>query len=678
LTASKILTPPDALGILEYLVSLLHQGREVDQDKVLGLLQGVIGSLAHHPEAKDLRVKLYQFFEPQQFGTEGRVLLLKVVSIILDRLSLKIVVPDPLPTNPTEEAFEIVTSWALSRIKLITSLTDKNEQLAAFRELPSQGVHSGDLLPVLDQFVHHLAKDVGEPGTANAVALIAQLAVIQRSHGDDNIRDLKALRSSVSVLGSIGRHQDARDLAELALDVDDGDAARKRMAWFVFADAYARSNQMTEALLAVGCFLMIDVPIAPDEGFFENLVGTRILRDMGMTDLALAFLERSDAALRTLSSYDRYAHRIEGLRVQLQFVELRRAKNVDHELLCALLELAVANHDDVLAREIGDLAPSVANLVSVVKLARHHGLMIRDDIITRIQSSLDKLPPIHRDTLSVAFEDQTSAQRLCELLNAHQRARYEPDRSGDLKSVRQMARSILDEIDFDSQLEDFVYLVEVLCDLRFTTGSSDLLSAVSNPAEAAARVSLRGKPVVVVGMSRYNVCYVRFEDGHITASEKIDANQFDPSSFTKWSTDYPYAYASAEATDAVYQTTECLRLPDAVSGCTVVASLSLQNLPPTLYRQGETFSGLKHAIALAPSLGWLDTQADSQTQKLKRVFWVAGEGPDSVGMAGLPRIMGQVKPLLLGHGFEVVADVALEAAMKDACCLVMVDVPLAL
>lgn len=672
LTASTILPPSDALVILEHLATLLHQGNRDNHDKVKGLLPGVIESLARHPEAKILRVELFQFFEPQLFGIEGRALLLSVVSDIFQKTSFEIAAADPLPPGLTDEAFEALMDWALARVKYITSLDDVDEVRAAICGSPYHGPHSGNLLHVLNQLVHRLAKDIGEPGTENAIALVAQLAVEQRSHTDDKITDLKALRSAVSVLGSLGRHQDSRDLAELALEVVEDDPARKRLAWFIFADAYARSNQMTEALLGTICFLLIDKPIDSDQGFFENFVGTRVLRDTGMIDLAAMFLERSDAALRTLPSYNRYSHRIEGLRVQLQFGLLRRGKDADQKAISALLERAVANHDDVLAKEIGDLAPSVANLVSVVNYARHYGFLVTDDIITRVRSNFEKLPPIHRGTLSVAFEKQTSAQSLCDLLNSHQGARYNLDRSGDLKPVKKLALSILDEIDFKSQLEDFVYLVEVLCDLRFEKGSSGLLDAVRNPAEAAARASLRGKPIVVVGMSRQNVYYVRFEDGRITSAEKIGADQFDTSWFAEWSAIHPNAYASAEATNAVYQTTDRLRFPNEISGCTVVASLNLQNLPPTLYRQGETFSGLKNAIALAPSLCWLDTQPGKQNRKAKRVFWVAGERPDSDGMYGLPRIMGQVRPLLSDHEFEVVLDNDLEASMKDACCLVMV------
>ena len=55
-----VLNPADALRLLQDLTHQVRTASDYESDKVVGLISGIIISLALHPEANDLRVELYR------------------------------------------------------------------------------------------------------------------------------------------------------------------------------------------------------------------------------------------------------------------------------------------------------------------------------------------------------------------------------------------------------------------------------------------------------------------------------------------------------------------------------------------------------------------------------------------------------------------------------------------
>jgi hypothetical protein len=179
------------------------------------------------------------------------------------------------------------------------------------------------------------------------------------------------LSLAATKLAVAGRVQRARDLAEQALTVAGADPARARLAWFAFADIYARLNNLNEALIGIACALAADSAATWDQIWYENLLIFRLFRDLGLIERAKPLLETACDALRHLGVEDRYAYRLETVELQIGFLEYDRADTPDAAQLLALIEGTVRNLECVLDRQDEPL-PATMPLASLLGHAEKH------------------------------------------------------------------------------------------------------------------------------------------------------------------------------------------------------------------------------------------------------------------------------------------------------------------
>jgi len=667
----KVLDPDEAFRILRALADEVRANSDYDTDRIVGMISGVISSLAFNPQANELRVELYRFFEPEMLGTSGRAFIIMIVVSLVDNIKVDSSVAQTNTKDASDDEVGLAFEWVKA---LAEELKELNGQIppATLLDREKYKVPSEHFFSSLESLMFGLSINVMEDGTDQAMTMVAQISGLCRDQSKDGLVDLRLMRTAITVLASKGRNQDARNLVENALQITDDSPQRKRLAWFAFADTYIRSNLITEALIGVACFLSIPVKVSPEQGFLEGFVGVRTLRDAGFVDVAYSFLSAADDALNSHTTGEKFRHRVGTMAVQLDIKSLPKISEIEGEKIEQLIVKAKENYELVLKCEPDDLAPCCANLVTLFNLAKTKGISISKEISVSLLKNIQVLPSPQREILSLAVSDTITAKSLCELFSKYQTSQYPRDNGFDLKMVKTMANSLLDTIDLETQIEDFVYAVELLCDLRFTDADSTLLSSAEMPFAKALEISLNNSPLFIAGLSQSSLTCAIFHNGRLIHSERTSTKLFDPSSYHEWFQTYPYQYAYIDDPNEMFTSTDRMQFPRLPDNSIVISNISLQKLPPNLFRQEEDFAGLISSVSLAPSLGWLFGLSEERTKGEEKYFWVAGEAPGSSGFGGLPRIMSDVHPFLEGHGFKTISNETLDEGIYDASCLVMV------
>ena len=665
-----ILRPDDALRILDSLQYQIRNEKIFDNDKVVGLVAGVIHSLSHHPEATDLRTKLYSFFEPELLGVTGRALIVSMVMSLIKELTIDTKEQGNVQGSVSDREIKSTFNWVE---KLVQELDKKSVLMAPATILNRDDypIPTEHFFSVLEKIMYGMTENIDESGTDEGLIMIAQVAGLCRNQSLDTIIDLRILRSVITVLASKGRNQDARNYVENALQMTDGDLQRTRIAWFIFADTYARSNLLTEALIGIACFLSIPVSVSPEQGFLEGFVAVRVLRDAGFAPIARSFLAVADNALNHHVNGEQYRHRIGTMELQLDCMELLKGTEIEKDAISLLIQKAVVNFELTLENEPRDLAPCCANLATLTNRAKEMGVPVSAELKKRLNKQIPRLQSPQREILEVTVSENVTAASLSKLLNCYQASTYSRDQGFDLKMVKQMARNLLDSVDVKKDPESFIYAVEVLCDLRLTDGVAALLSQPERPFDTAIKLSLNGPPLFVCGLSSNGLTCAIFQNGRLIYTEKTDTKNFNPYDYHEWSLTYPHQYAFIEDPNEMFSSTNTLLFPQLPHDAIVVTNIRLQKLSPNLYRQDQSFTGLLKPVSLAPSLSWLAAKIDVKVKKEKNLLWIAGEDTQSTGISGLARIVHECRPLLEGFGFQTVLDQELSSEVNNATCLVM-------
>ena len=97
---------------------------------------------------------------------------------------------------------------------------------------------------------------------------------------------------------------------------------RARAAWYALADVYHRTRDLFEAKLAMACAMAIEGPFDERRAWLETTGLERILRDSGLTTLALSVLATARTNFRDFAFAEANAHRLDMLELQLEQIAL--------------------------------------------------------------------------------------------------------------------------------------------------------------------------------------------------------------------------------------------------------------------------------------------------------------------------------------------------------------------
>lgn len=234
------------------------------------------------------------------------------------------------------------------------------------------------------------------------------------------------------------------------------------------------------------------------------------------------------------------------------------------------------------------------------------------EIFERLQLDSGSTDPV----VTAASVKAPSAAELLAVHLKSERPRYAADVAYEAKHEALLAARFLSEQDVIKNPVEVVLAIELLADRAVATPGWQTtpipvpaLEKIETAAEIAKSISLvAGTSLIIAGLDSASAL-VRVEccDGTLGGVQKESLATFSGRALSEWSKQYPYGYADDNAhANVFYLSTEPLQFaPLPSSPVLVVASTKLQSLPLNLWRIGESFAGMTHAMAAVPSLSWL-------------------------------------------------------------------------
>ncbi len=630
-----------------------------DDPMVEQVMDRSIAFLATHPSDGRVRTRLARLLGPTETGTRGNAIL--VTALLKRSVARPPIDPRPkiadrppiIPVDQTKEPLERIWEWladkgqgmwVVGKHSFPAELLDVSAD-ALIASILIQADYAGDRIAETDDLVlpnMYLA-------AANAIAPLAE----QRDE------DLTIARTVGSKFAVAGKGQAARDIAEFIVTNSGDRPERHRIALFSFADIYARVGMSTEAMVAMAAALETRAKASWDEIWFETNLLFRLLRDVGMADLALPLLDRSQEALEQLGIAKRDGFRLATMALQAATAVFSRDGGSDEELI-GLFVAAAANAAEVIDRS-DYLLPIAMVLNTLVHIG---GNRVPEQVASAealLEQIVSKLPPERQPMIRAASRVPTLVD-IADVARGLDNARYAIDAGYDLRHLRVMTRTLVGNALADVDPKALTYAVEASADRAIELRAADgtlveverLLTRAEAPYEAAIELSRADAAIVGMAMFDSQLATVEFENGDISDLTIESENTFSAEALNRWSERFPRDYSLESLDqDEMRDSVANLGLTKLPKRSIIVADARLQRFPPNLLTINGNCAGFDHAIGVTPSLEWLTAsrQLDRKGNGAARM-WIPGS-PAGGESGPLAMMADEVAPILSGHGVEL-------------------------
>lgn len=611
-----------------------------------------IAFLAAHPDDGRVRTRLANLLGPTLTATSGTAMLVaallkRAAEMPAVRALPKIVDrPPAVLADASQAPLERIWNW----------LGDKGQGMwvvgqhslpADMLDVSADGLLAAILLQV--DYAGDRVDDAADLLLLNlylaAANAIAPLAV-------EPDEDLTIARTVGSKFALAGKGQAARDVAEFVITNGGERPERRRLALFSFADIYARVGMRIEAMVAMAAALETGAKASWDQIWFETNLLFRLLRDAGMAELALPFLDRSYEALKQIGIADRDGFRLETMALQGATAAFTREGGTDEDL-AGLFDAAAANAAIVLERS-EDLLPIAMVLNTLV----HLGSARVPDRVASAEKLLEKIvraiPPERQPMIRAAGRSPTLAD-IAAVARSIDKARYAVDAGYDLKHLRVMTRTLVGSAVNEVDPQALTYAVEASADRAIALRAGDgtpveterLLTREEAPYEAAVALSRLGAAIVGMAMFDEQLATIEFEGGDISDVTLEATGTFSAEALDRWNERFPKGYAlDAVSQDDLRDSVMHLGLTKLPKRSIVVADARLQRFPPNLLTIDGACAGFEHAIGVTPSLEWLGAsrRLDRKGNGTARMWIPASASADEPGP--LAMMADEVAPVL--------------------------------
>jgi hypothetical protein len=642
----------------------------------------LVRTLASNPGDVSLRFQVVDVLAPEAFGHVG-------IAVAAHMLTVLFRAPEDPPRNrphllhyrpgPGNEEFEGFLDEAMEW------LARTPRAVLGARTLPPEllSVSADDALAAIGPDITHMVAAVAEDGDRTALHRALALAVAVAPHADEPDEDLVILRLAVSQLAAAGLRQDARDLAEQTLALTRGDPGRVRMAWTVFAEAYARASNVAEAVVGMACALAVHTASSWEEVWLDTILISRLMRDLGQVGLARQFIHAARASLAHIPDEDgRLASRLETMDLSLSLVAHDRGHAWEREHVESFLARAIDNLRAVLALS-DEAGPAASLLANSMHIARFYGVAVPPAAAELLESALEVVDPTVRPLVAATAAAAPSPDEMLDLARGTQPARYHDDVGFDEERLAGMARRLLGSAAAAGDPAVAAFAIEATADHSVVPpgsrgaleGTGPRLTATADgPAEAAREISRGGIDVVLLGVSHAGLRRLVASGGDLQDVVTEPPEVFDVDRLRAWRETYPMAYGRSregaspsrprsafdgrDGADAntFHLSTEGIGVSGLPARAVVVADTLLQVFPPGLLRIGDQPAASDVRLAAAPSLEWLLAARRTPVERSPaRTAWIPHdpEADDTLG-----RLAGRLESDLTAHGFDLATGAA--------------------
>lgn len=632
------------------------QNLAVPEAEVSNAIRLLISRTAGDTVRTSLRTNLAWTLRPALASSTGDAI---VLSVLLD------LVTDP-PQNPVVGQIRGADArWLDARPELREALAQWLEEvqpvIVGQRELPEEliGEETDELMSAVISLATHRelesADDVQVLMTWVAVAVAASHLV-----GDGNW-DLRLLRVTGERLVHDGYFQEARDLAEHILMIGNANPRRRRLAWLAMADIYQRCHHTSEAALALACYFDIPADLDGLDALHGTTTLVRILRDAGLAEAALRFVDQAETLADLLEMGEAHRHITDQLALNIRQTLVDRGELSVDDLLALLDEVTRAGEEAINAGT--EPEPPAVLLAQLIADARARGISpsprtaeVFDQMVELSSGSVEPM-------LRALATSEISPDDLLESLGAGTRARFSSDVGFDMRTPALLARRALLSPTFLGNAEYASLALEILSDHGVATpnwderaASAQIPTEVSAPSKKARAISQNGLSVVQAGWnSNGDLVRVTHINGVTQGVTTEPSDGVNREQFAHWATRYPYEYGFDDPDpNRFFNTTADLQWSGIPEGPTlVVADVALKSFPVNLITVEGELMGRRQALAATPSLSWLsEAMGGGPLGDGRWCAWVSVTG-DSETQTTLSMVADRLDAEFHRHRFEV-------------------------
>lgn len=649
-----------AIGTLEELLI----GRDPDTritslQEIQAPIEDIIKSVSENPSAAGNRNALARLLSVEICATDGLVLL---ASLSLNLAALPVEIRAEAPrVQPPSVDLELLKAFMRDAVEYF----GQRSPIIIGKGVLPEALLTADVGALLEKVVRLLDVDSDtllSESDRQSTLLTLHIAILLARKNEDPSLELTLVRLVAGKFAAVGHAQRARDLAEGVLQEVEASAssARKRQAWFTFADIYHRTGNHHEALLALVCALsQRDAVTSQEQLWQETFLHARILRDLDLTDQALLVVTQSRLVLGRMGLEARYGHRLDLLQRTVVLRDLLRERTTGQPAADAWHSLVMAIVGDCRAAldKDDDPAPGAMLLGQALLYCRVHDMVVDENARTTFEEILGRVgePMASRiRTLSVTAPSVEDVTALTHTLDA---ARYGDDIGFDVRAIAIAARRLLSSEAAVQNPAIAAFAIELLSDQTVcpprsnTTG--DAAPAVTprevqELARFARATSEDGLAIHLLAFDEaHKLCRVTVEAGELREMVKESESMFSRDRFRAWRREYPYKYSDLETQSALIanafrQSVNGLGISHATvprSRAVVVPEIQLQEFPPNILISGPhpyeaSFAGDNLAIASVPSLSWLrGVRLGHRSSNGRRFAWIS-TGTRDAGVSG--------------------------------------------
>jgi hypothetical protein len=665
-TAVAVLLPPLADAIppttahCMLALSIVERGRyasdaTVDDAVMQAVVWACVLRLAEEPNAVDLRARLSRILQRDVSGTTGLTVLVWVVLALSGRAKQIDSSAGTMPAAHREDVEESQLTELIERGGVWVA----QESILALGQLtfPAELIETpvDATVDALKRLLKYQSEQVNSADDERAVRVALGLFTAIAKLGTRPDVDLELVHLVMARLAIIGRAQGARDLAEHPLHVAGADPRRRRFAWFIFADVYARLGQHIEAMIAMAAALAAEDRATWEQVWDESTLLVRILRGAGISSFASPILARARSALPHIGHAGPMALRLEVMEAQLAMEAMTRSAQWDRDVLAEHLHRVTDLARRVL--DAGDeIAPVASVLASVLQHSDAEGVNVSDAAREMLQSMLPYLSPLVREIIALASVPAPPVDRLVEIAGRALQARYGADLGFDMNLLALLARRVLASGGGDDA-SAVAYAIEATASHGIARPgdpdwSQHLLLDVHAPLRAAQAIAQEALAVVLLGWDGGGVTRVECVAGAVAGVAREPVANFDAARLHAWETEFPYGYRDSPDPNVFFRSTAGIGLSSLPSRAVVVTSVRLQAVPVNLLNVDDDLAGSTRALATAPSLSWLQAaQASPWASDGRRVAWIPTAEPEGP-LQALAVLAERLQPTLVEHGVE--------------------------
>ncbi len=652
----------------------------IDHDRMVEALVQLINTLAKCPVNGSLRVALSDVCKESVSGIWGIALL---AVTLLHFLSRPIKFKSEYSPSKSEMNLEEFYEKKDFILKVFAWLESEGEIILGQGKLPDDlmTLPADDILPAIGSLISNLVQ-TGDHDDNESLLTWLQFGSAIAPHGTDVNADLRMAHVVANKLSSTNENQLARDLAEQFL-IHANTAERKRLAWSLMADVYARNGNIVEALISKCCMFATTCNIEPLQLANELISTIRLFRDNSLFDEAFKLIPKATELLQSVKLNEVYGQRITTLSLQIRYGKLAKNMPIAPISISELLSDAIRNAKEVM-EAVDEVAP-IANLIGNL-------IYISDKVGTPIDPSA---PQIYEKLLANLNESTASDVRLTSnpspdaigLFNMMAQikldTRYAEDIGFDTRPLAMFSKRALTSSTLLQNTAQTSFVLELTTDRGIACPGWNNVSApppapssIEETLDIAQTISNDGFAVLQVGLDSSGQCIcLATENGTSTPPTRLDTEYISEPSFAKWLEEFPYRFGIDTTTmNLFYTSTDKLcfqKLPKLPT--MLVAATELQSYPPNILRvKGEdTFLGQEFPVASVPSISWLkEAKRQGSVGDGRYCSWISTDA-NVGGLSTLQVISERLSETLTKHGFIQSNDSHLPDNLKNSAIAVV-------